>query len=435
MRIISFLLLALISIGMRAQTEHQIVSASNSNEDMFYYYYDSQNRLVQQISNTTRYDYTYNEAGQCVKKQTLMWVSATAAYKLGNYEVYEYNTDGTVSKTTVMKRPYNSTEYAEDDVFMNYTYEDGFQKTWDNYYKGTLYYKYRNQITKNAAGEIVTVVTEQYDPDEPSKGWTTKTKMNYVWADISADYVPASLNYSNDNGKITLTWNAVSGAQSYWVTCDQTRTEVKGGSTSLTTTLGTGIHRVAVQAVIDGKARNAAFVDIDVNDPGKLPVENLTAGKCFITIEETESAEAPTREFYNIPLSWTIPAGHSEIKSFRVYYDSRTFGNATYKPVESPTATSYTLKVDPYELRDVDAEGNLTTGITTSIYVTVVYDSGESAKSNVISVNAYNEVVSGIEHVTKDENRQNSKIYNTAGQSVVNAKGIVIKNGKKMLVK
>lgn len=434
MRIISFLILALMSVGMRAQTEHKIVSATNSNKDLFYYYYDAQNRLIQQISNTTRYDYTYNEAGQCVKKQTLMWVSATGVYSMGNYEVYEYGADGNVSKTTVMKKPWNATEYVEDDVFTNYTYEDGFQKTWDNYYKGVLYYNYRNIITKNEAGEVVTVATEQFDPDDPGKGWTPKTEMQYVWADISANLVPSNLTLKNENGNITLTWNAVDGSQSYFVTYDQTRVEVKGGKTTYNVTLGTGEHRVAVQAVIDGKARNAAFVDVEVSDSGKLPAENLTAGTCFLTVEETESAEAPTREFYNIPLSWTMPAGHSAVKSFRIYYDSRTYGPATYLPVESPNATSYTLKIDPYELRNVDEEGNLTTGITTPIYVTVIYGTGESEKSNVIYVNPY-EVISGIENVVVDRVNADAKVYNVAGQQVNAGKGIVITGGKKYVKK
>lgn len=428
-----FITLLFSALSYAATVSHSIVKATNTNDDVFYYYYDAQNRLVQQICNATRYDYFYNEVGQCIRKQTMMWVAATGKYTAGNYELYEYDANGNVSKTTVMKLPWNATEYVEDDVFTNYTYEDGFQKTWDNYYHGTLYYNYRNIITKNDAGEVVSVATEQFDPDAPEKGWTPKTGMQYVWADLSSELVPSNLTLKNNNGEISLTWNAVNGAESYFVTYDQTRVEVKNGATSFSATLGTGNHCVAVQAVIDGKARNSAFTEVEVSDPGKLPVENLTAGKCFLSVEETESTEAPTREFYNIPLTWTIPQGHSEIKSFRVYYDSRTFGPAFYQIVESSNATGYTLKVDPYELRNIDEGGNLTTGITTPIYVTVMYGTGESEKSNVITVNPYNDVVSGIDEVYMNDNVKDRNIYNVAGQRIDNMKGLVIKNGKKYI--
>lgn len=417
-------------MGVSAQNARKIITSTNANDDKVFYYYNVQNRLVQQISNTTRYDFTYNDAGQCVKKQMLMWVSATGEYSYGSYELYEYGADGNVSKTTVMKRPYGSTEYVEDDVFTNYTYEDGFQKTWDNYYKGVLYYQYRNVITKNSDGDIETVVTEQFDPDAPDKGWAKKNEMKYVWANLSAAMVPGNLVADNKNGNITLTWNAVAGAEKYIVSYDQTRTEVAG--TTYNVTLDSGNHRIAVQAVVDGKELNAAFAEVNVSDPGNVPVEQLSVGKCYVTIEETESAEAPTREFYNIPLSWTMPESHSAVKSFRIYYNSRTFGE-TYQAVEA-TVLNYTLKIDPYEVRDVDADGNLTNGIATNIYMTVMYDTGESAKSNVVTVNAYDEI-SGVETIESDVNALNAKTYNIAGQEVNNAKGLVIKNGKKMICK
>jgi len=63
--------------------------------------------------------------------------------------------------------------------------------------------------------------------------------------------------------------------------------------------------------------------------------------------------------------------------------------------------------------------------------VTVVYDKGESAASNIFTLS----VTSGIISVSV-EAKDNAPAYNLAGQKVSDSfKGIVIKNGKKVVVK
>lgn len=429
------LLLNFFCISAQAQDSHKIIKATDNNDYTHYYYYNEKNQLIWELVGTTRYEYEYNAAGQRTKRQTCLWVANPGDYQNSNYETYEYAADGSVSKTTVMKKPWNKDAYEEDDVFMNYTYEDGFAKTWDNYYKNVLYYNYRNTLTKDDNGDVTTVVTERFDPDAPEKGWTTTNTLNYQYTDLSADYVPANLKMENNNGDIVLTWSPVAGAEKYIVSYDNERKEVEG-DTSFRVTLGTGYRKFAVQAVIAGIERNAAFCETSVSDPGKLAISDLAAGTIFETIEETESEELTTRTFYNIPLTWTLPEGHSEILKFNIYYKSKAYGDNCVVSQTDPKATSFTLKVDPFEVAEWNEEGELTNGIDVPIYVRVVYVTGESEKSNTIVVNPYNVINKGevtIENIVNDSSE--TIMYNTAGMRTTKANGIVIKNGKKYLMR
>ena len=61
----------------------------------------------------------------------------------------------------------------------------------------------------------------------------------------------------------------------------------------------------------------------------------------------------------------------------------------------------------------------------------MVYDKGESAASNIFTIG----VISGISSVSA-ETVDNAPAYNLAGQKVSDSfKGIVIKNGRKVVVK
>lgn len=387
-----------------------IVDDETENE----YIYDADGNLKLMLSASNLYEYTYNEAGLCTKRQTYSWIAADKVYKKGAYEVYEYDAEGNMTKKTVMKIPYGKTEYVEDDVFQNYVYEDGIAKSWDNYYKGILYYNYRNVVTTEDNKKIVT--TEEMDPDAPEKGWKTilvseyedgllvketkgTTVRTFVYTEYKAEYAPANLTVTAENANVTLSWDAVAGAEKYVVTYDQTSKEVEGTTTTIT--VGTGDRNFAVQAVIEGAARNASFATVNVVDNGKLPITDLAVGTMTKTTEETESVEAPTRDFFNIPLTWTLPEGHSNVVKYNIYYDSQRYGKATRVSETNPAATGYTLKIDIDEMASLDAEGVPSKGVPSDIYVTVEYETGESEASNVVTVNPFKEL--GLEEVTPIE--------------------------------
>lgn len=430
---VSLLLSSIVSVN--AQT-NSIIRATDNNSDTHYYYYNDQNQLIWELVGTTRYEYEYNAAGKRTKSQTNLWVANPGIYHKGNYETYEYDASGNVSKTTVMKKPWNKDAYEEDDVFVNYTYEDGFPKTWDNYYKDVLYYNFRNTLTKDAEGNVSGLVTERFDPDAPEKGWVKTKTLTYEYSTLSSSYVPANLTMEDNNGNITLSWSPVAGADKYIVSYDNVRVEVEG-STTFKVTLGTGERQFAVQAVIDGMERNATFCATAVEDPGKKAITDLSAGEISEVVEETESDELTTRTFYCIPLSWTLPEGHSEVVKYNIYYNSKTYGDAYCVSQIDPSATSYTLKIDPFEVADWDEDGNYTTGIETQIFVTVVYTTGESEKSNTITVNPFKEL--GHENTSISSivsaSASSAGIFNLSGQRIKAANGLIIKKGRKYFVR
>lgn len=439
MRKIFTLIMMFVAMGVTAvaDTQKAYVGADNNGYD-HYMYYNAQGQLVWELFGTSRYEYEYDASGLCVKRQTYTWVSASGEYTKGAYELYEYDAEGNVSKTTVMKKPYGKTEYAVDDEFWNYTYADGFAATWDNYYKGSLYYNYRNVLEKDGDGNVSKVTKQRFDPDAPAKGWVDESYMTYQYAGFDAAYAPANFKAQDNGGEVTLSWDAVPGAEKYIVSYDQTRQEVTSG-TSLVVTLGTGERQFAVQAVIGGTERNASFANAEIVDPGKLPIADLAVEKMEKYTGTTESTEMDgKRDFYNIYLNWTLPEGHSEVAGFKVYYNSQTYGWNNVQSVSDKGALSYMLQVDPFEMAEQDEEGNLVKGVETEVYVTVMYVTGESEKSNVVTVNPFKDLgdePTGITSVVTST-VNSGKAFNLAGQQVgANAKGVIIMNGKKVIRK
>lgn len=404
-------MLFMVSASVNAETKpvKAIEKATQSYEHS--YIYNEKNQLVWEFrEGSTRTEYTYNEAGQLVKQTPYNWVAFTQSFALGNVEEYVYGEDGNVAQMT------ETNTNGEVNIYTYTKYENGVATEYSRLQQkpsGTEYkYDYKVELTLDEQGRVVKALTSELDYDYLEDGFCgvegheyvydaegnvteetitkysysfdkpkTPTTMTYTNAEVDGKYAPKNLSAVDNNGTVMLTWDAVEGATSYIVSYDITRTEVPSNTFSVT--LSTGERQFTVQAVIDGVERNGATpVTAEIIDPGKLPVTDLAVGEIKLVTLETESIEMPTRDFYQIPLTWTLPEGHSQIKDIRVYYTSHTYGE-TYKPVGSVDATSYDLLLDPYEV--IDEDGN---SLETPIYIKIVYVTGESEKSNVIIVNA-----------------------------------------------
>ncbi len=148
-----------------------------------------------------------------------------------------------------------------------------------------------------------------------------------------------------------------------------------------------------------------------------------------------------------VPTDWTeysfdVPAGAKYFAIRCTSADQFIFlvDDVTYIPAG---ASAVDLSLVGYNIyRDgvkLNAEPVAETGYTDadvtagehSYAVTVVYDKGESAASNIFTIG----VISGISSVSA-ETEDNAPAYNLAGQKVSDSfKGIVIKNGRKVVVK
>ncbi len=448
-------MIAFCNTSLFAQGSHQIIRAVDSNDDTHYYYYNAQNQLFWEVCGTTRREYTYNNIGQCVSMLQKAWVSADNAYVSTALETYEYDAQGNLSIKVVDKTLANP--YGSVMTYKYSDYQNGVATYYDEYKNNALYYMYKQVSEFDANNRQISCTVYYADPDNytnpthesvdykdvdqkysktyDADGFLIKenkksTDYEYTYTDLKPAYSPLLVTSTTDKGEATINWSSVAGAEKYVISYNTVREEVEG--TSYVASLPVGKHLVTIQAVIDGMERNAVTpVEVEIKDDGMVAATNLAAGTIFVTEEATESADLGTRTFINIPLTWSVPANHSEIVKFYVYYNSRTYGNNCYVAVTDPNATSFTLRVDPFEVAELDEDGVPAVAIETPIYVTIVYKTGESEKSNVVTVSPF--AVTGINSAIASENA--SCEYNLAGMRVAGAKGVVIKNGKKTIAR
>lgn len=433
-----------------ANAQHKIIKAFDNYENTTDYFYNADGLLIWEQSGTTRREYTYDENGNPKSMTQYGWVEYDKAYKVTQSETYVYNADNLLIEKRVVKNPGSS--YEDDKIYKYSEFNKGIATYYDEYNNsrgGAWWYMYKQVPEFDEKGQLTSLVIYYDDPDTYSSHEAaafknkdaeesyiydengnmtrkvTKAKTtDYTYTDLAAKYAPANLTVVAEDGDVTLSWDAVVGAEKYIVTYDQTSKEVTG--TTETVTVGTGDRNFAVQAVIDGVARNASFVTVTIVDKGKLPVTDLTVGTMTKTTEETESVEAPTRDFFNIPLTWTLPEGHSDVVKFNIYYDSQRYGK-TYVSETNPDATGYTLKIDIDEMALKDENGVPCTGVLTDIYVTVVYVTGESDKSNIVKVNPFKDLglETGVKNLSVEATKNIVRKYMNSGKVVVE------KNGKK----
>ncbi|MBQ0049565.1 MAG: hypothetical protein KBT12_04945 [Bacteroidales bacterium] len=435
---------------------------TEDNQTTHYYYYNEQNQLFWEQDGTVRRCYSYDAEGRVSEVIQYAWITASGNYTKTQRECYTYDADGNLSEKVIDKtinNPYGAV--------WTYTYADyvkGMPTYCDEYKNGVLYYMYKLLPVFDAKGLLVKCTDLYANPDdytnpthstvsyEKVSSETTKkyddkglligeevdkTKtFDYSYAGMKASYTPQNLMAQTSNDQVTITWDAVAGAEKYIVSYDQQRVEV--GECQFTTAVGMGEREFTVQAVIDGVERNAATpVSTMVFDLGNLPVTQLSVGKVSETFEKTEStAMGGVRQFYLIPLSWTMPEGHSAVQKFIVYYDSRTYGEGCSVGVQDANATSYTLKIDPYEVADYDENGNPCKGYDTNIAVSVLYSSGESEKSNTVTINPFNLIhaATGIRCAKVTATTAPAAAFTPAGlPAKTKGQGIVIKQGKKFV--
>lgn len=463
-----FLLSAAMCLAAAAMSAQHVVTQTFLNPtkdatsedpgEYIHYIYNANGQLMWKQGARTRYEYQYDSNGRLQQTDTYGFIAYDNRYRLTNTETYEYDSNGKISVKKIRLNVGTSYEALRHYVYSSY---DGTEPTaWSEYSsaidKDHLWYNFKAAITRNAAGLVTKRVITRNDPDESKTKYndyqtttytlaangdiltesvatvatsgTTTLLYDYYYSDIDGSAVTGLKLKDNGNNTVTVSWNAVSGATKYYVNYDQQK-ECTG--TSFTTEqLGNGEHKFTVRAVVGkDEKRASAPLSIIVRDPGMKPATNVTAGTATKSrIDVTDDNGRPTGErktVYTIPVSWTLPTGASPIKSIRVHF-GREAGD--YQSVE-PTATSYTLTLEEYNV--MDSNKNY---IDLPIFVTLVYDSGESEKSNVIGVNVDKGYVTGID--TPVTNNRATTAYDLRGVRLsAPQRGLNIISGKTVIIK
>lgn len=434
--------------------------------DTCHFYYNAQGLLLWEQRQTMRYTYEYNSNGQKTKRNKLSWVEADKEYKNVGFDIFTYNADGTMATMEKHKPLYNSDGY-DVSKFVYKSYEDGIATTYDNYFNDELWYNYRVTLTKDDNGRIKKMLTEQNDADNKTPKWltyqveditykangdidsytttpydverkkakTSETAYHY-YADINSSFAPKNLTGSSTNGNVHLSWNAVANAEAYVVTFNQTYITTKTNSLDLVVTTGT--REFTVQSAISDASGNDEYIWLNCADPitltitddNRIAVNDLSLSRVYEEVVKADDGR--DREFYCMEMKWTKPVSPSTIVGYTMYYNSNTFGDNVPVQVQDPDATTFTLKLDPYEVRETDSRGDLTTGSDVPIYIVVNYATGPSAKSNVVTVNPH-VIITDVRDITLSAETE-TPCYNIAGQRVdKTSKGIVIKDGKKVV--
>ncbi len=437
-------------------------TAADEPEGHEYNIYNAHGQLVWRQGDSYRYEYVYNAQGQVVTKNTMSWIWYDMKYQKLNVEDYTYHTDGTVATATQIKNIGYSYESKRTLAYTAYD-EKGNATAWQYMNaEGKVWYEYKVDYTYNAQGQMEKKVVKECDMDYPDDGFylyeqyeytykengdmesevrttyksdgtvKSSTTQYYAFSELDAAYAPQNLKAETDETNVVLTWDAVAGATGYVLTFDQQHVVVEG-TTYTVKDIMVGSHDFCVQSIVNGEERNASdIVTAVVADPGMKAAQNLAAGAPFTKTEATDNGD---RFYYVVPLTWQMPVEHSEIKDIRIYYNSSVYGEV-YKSLESKDATSYELKLDEYDVRAHDEQGDYAEGIDITIKVILVYGAGEAEASNAVTLNPYNLVsgVEAIEELTSDRTMQQGTAYDLGGKRIERAiKGIYIKNGKKTL--
>lgn len=310
------------------------------------------------------------------------------------------------------------------------------------------------RYTYNADGTIATrsiVSDTSYGHSE--------IEWRYTYSTLDPSLIPQGLTCDGTIGgnEVYVKWNAVAGAEKYLVMYDNQTAVVEGKTDFITPMLNDGEHQVAVLAYVGGEQKNITdFAKVSVKDEGNLPLQNFQ-----VTAAEKVDVESYgyVNQYYNLTLSWTVPEGASKITDYKVYVDKgESWNPSTTYTMAMPEAEKqdsyndvntwvtnrqnfyWTTFENTYYDEDTWQTVSLGNGPDVKMWITAIYASGESQKSNVVELNVYNLAnggsgetdVKAVKAATADAPVE---IFNVAGQQIKKANGrqlILIRQGNEV---
>lgn len=479
------------------------------------YYYNANNQNSVETTSSMHYRYNYNADGTIASRE--QWSNSGNAFYKSNVNAYEYDADKNMTKVTITY--YNADGEATSSSGSLYEdYENGYYKvmknisadgtvTYETHYKYTFneanqitssiqmtgaefdqpnlgtFYTYENGLlvkeftayynASAAEGEewsnVTSTTVYTYNSDNTintstvitdSRGMHNEVEWRHTYATMDPALIPQNLTADGTIGgnEVYLKWDAVAGASGYVVMYDNSVAEVEGKTEFITPMLKDGLHYFAVQAVVGGEKKNLSdFVTTSVKDEGNVPMENFQV----LAAEKVEvESYGWISYYYNLSLSWDVPANASPISDYKVYvdkgdtwYPSTTYTSGmpeadkkeTYNDVNTWVTDRQNFYWTTFEDTEWDADAgetkSLGKGPDCKLWICAIYTTGESQPSNVVEVNIYNLAngEDGIVSVKTDNSKAPVEIYNLSGQRVnnlIDGQVYIVKQGntvKKML--
>lgn len=430
------------------------------------YEYDAAKNIIKTINTN------YDAAGNATPSGGSLFED----YENGYYKVMKnYHADGSITYEAHYQLTFNEAnqivssiqltgaEFDQPGQGLFYTYENGLLtkevqayytpgaaegQEWD-YVTSTTVYTYNSDGTINTS----TVITDL-------RGQHSEVEWRYTYSTMDPTLIPQNLTADGSIGgnEVYLKWDAVAGASSYIVLYDRNIAEVEGKTEFITPLLLDGQHYFAVLAVVGGEQKNLSdFVVASVKDEGNVPMENFQV----LAAEKVEvESYGNISNYYNLTLSWDVPAGASSISDYKVYVDkgdtwypstNYTSGmpeadkKENYNDVTSWVTDRQNFYWTTFEDTEYDPDTyetkSLGKGPDCKLWICAIYATGESQPSNVVEINVYNLANggSGISTIENDNRNGAVEIYNLSGQRVSNlfdGQVYIVKQGntvKKML--
>jgi hypothetical protein len=203
-------------------------------------------------------------------------------------------------------------------------------------------------------------------------------------------------------------------------------------------------------AIVGGEQKNMAeFVKVSVKDEGNLPMENFQVNGASTSSDEWGNVN------YTLDLTWDVPANASPITDYKVYIDQQkgetwypsanyTSGMPeaerleSYNSVNNWSGSHSSFYWSTFQKQDEDWQP-APEGFDCKIWITAIYATGESKKSNVVEANIYQLANGGTDNVqaVKTVNEQAPiEWFNVGGRQVDKANGrhqlILVRQGNEV---
>jgi len=334
-----------------------------------------------------------------------------------------------VSNNTVTAYTYNEagqTTLVESEWIADATLESVFDPTSSDYSKKV--YTYNEDGTLKAIRTINTYST---------------IEEQYTYADVKGEWAPQNVAATAAAGNIvTVTWDAVEGAEGYVVTYPKTDNGIFADTVKtnelVTASLIDGNYYFLVRPIIGGEVKAAASNRkyLEVKDNTKVAATDFA----FVSTsyEETPNSWGGTDQNYVSVFTWK-EADPSLVTGRKLSYGEASYQQVDLYDVEVAADGTCTGKANLsiWNALDPDENWNYTIAKELTLAVILQYATGAADKSNAVVVNIKEESEKPTVAIAEIREAAEAAAYTLDGQLCKGTltKGFYVVGGKKIVVR